>query len=319
MWSKQTEAHVILIELSDIRFINCLCCCVCPQYPYETLFRSQHYALLDNGCREYLFLSDFFMVAGNSALDLFNSIMGKTLSMFLVRKQCVFLWALQPDINTPYDSLQCCYCVCSVSTEEHVHVRVRLLRQHRHLPVHPHHPPVQSHHRQEDDPRPRQVSDPAAERKRIYSCHPPPLTVCVCVCVCVCVVCARRYWEAVLELLWPRFEMILEMNIHSIRNTDPQKLGLLDTRPHYVSLHTHTHTCAHTHTLHVFYSTEINVCVCWFQITRRYAEFSSAIVSINQTFPNERTHTLLGQLQVTHTHTHTHTDETTSCWICNKT
>ena len=33
------------------------------------------------------------------------------------------------------------------------------------------------------------------------------------------------------------------------------------------------------------------------QITRRYAEFSSAIVSINQTFPNERTHTLLAQLQ----------------------
>lgn len=54
------------------------------QYPYETLFRSQHYALLDNGCREFLFLSDFFMVVGNSALDLFNSIMGKTLSMFLV-------------------------------------------------------------------------------------------------------------------------------------------------------------------------------------------------------------------------------------------
>lgn len=38
--------------------------------------------------------------------------------------------------------------------------------------------------------------------------------------------------------------------------------------------------------------------VCWFQITRRYAEFSSAIVSINQTFPNERTNLLLGQLQV---------------------
>lgn len=56
-----------------------------PQYPFETLFRSQHFALLDNGCREYLFLSDFFMVAGNSALDLFNCIMGKTLGMFLVR------------------------------------------------------------------------------------------------------------------------------------------------------------------------------------------------------------------------------------------
>lgn len=57
------------------------------QYPYETLFRSQHYALLDNGCREFLFLSDFFMVVGNSALDLFNSIMGKTLSMFLVWRE----------------------------------------------------------------------------------------------------------------------------------------------------------------------------------------------------------------------------------------
>lgn len=52
---------------------------------------------------------------------------------------------------------------------------------------------------------------------------------CVCVTVFVC-----RYWEAVLEMLWPRFELILEMNIHSIRNTDPQKLGVLDTRPHYV-------------------------------------------------------------------------------------
>ncbi|XP_035772027.1 vacuolar protein sorting-associated protein 52 homolog [Neolamprologus brichardi] len=75
------------------------------RYPYETLFRSQHYALLDNGCREYLFLSDFFMVAGNSALDLFNSIMGKTLSMFLVRTSCqsgrlsspaeTFVWSIQ--------------------------------------------------------------------------------------------------------------------------------------------------------------------------------------------------------------------------------
>lgn len=35
-------------------------------------------------------------------------------------------------------------------------------------------------------------------------------------------------------MLWPRFELILEMNIHSIRTTDPQKLGVLDTRPHYV-------------------------------------------------------------------------------------
>ena len=54
------------------------------QYPFECLFRSQHYALLDNGCREYLFVSDFFMVTGSSAQDLFNLIFGKTLTMFMV-------------------------------------------------------------------------------------------------------------------------------------------------------------------------------------------------------------------------------------------
>ncbi|XP_034456481.1 vacuolar protein sorting-associated protein 52 homolog isoform X3 [Hippoglossus hippoglossus] len=167
------------------------------RYPYETLFRSQHYALLDNGCREFLFLSDFFMVTGNSALDLFNSIMGKTLSMFLK--------SMSTYVSDCYDSIAIFLCI-------HIILRFRAITAKRGIPA------------------------------------------------------LDKYWEAVLELLWPRFELILEMNIHSIRNTDPQKLGVLDTRPHY--------------------------------ITRRYAEFSSAIVSINQTFPNERTHTLLGQLQV---------------------
>lgn len=167
------------------------------RYPYETLFRSQHYALLDNGCREYLFLSDFFMVAGNSALDLFNSIMGKTLSMFLK--------SMSTYVSDCYDSIAVFLCI-------HIILRFRAITAKRNIPA------------------------------------------------------LDKYWEAVLELLWPRFELILEMNISSIRNTDPQKLGVLDTRPHY--------------------------------ITRRYAEFSSAIVSINQTFPNERTNALLGQLQI---------------------
>ncbi|XP_013879387.1 vacuolar protein sorting-associated protein 52 homolog isoform X2 [Austrofundulus limnaeus] len=166
------------------------------RYPYETLFRSQHYALLDNGCREFLFLSDFFMVIGNSALDLFNSIMGKTLSMFLK--------SMSTYVSDCYDSIAIFLCI-------HIILRFRAITAKRNIPA------------------------------------------------------LDKYWEAVLELLWPRFELILEMNIQSIRNTDPQKLGVLDTRPHY--------------------------------ITRRYAEFSSAIVSINQTFPNERTNALLGQLQ----------------------
>uniref|UniRef100_A0A146XWE8 Vacuolar protein sorting-associated protein 52 homolog n=1 Tax=Fundulus heteroclitus TaxID=8078 RepID=A0A146XWE8_FUNHE len=167
------------------------------RYPYETLFRSQHYALLDNGCREYLFLCDFFMVTGNSALDLFNCIMGKTLSMFLK--------SMSTYVSDCYDSIAIFLCI-------HIILRFRAITAKRTIPA------------------------------------------------------LDKYWEAVLELLWPRFELLLEMNIQSIRNTDPQKLGVLDTRPHY--------------------------------ITRRYAEFSSAIVSINQTFPNERTNTLLGQLQV---------------------
>ena len=35
-----------------------------------------------------------------------------------------------------------------------------------------------------------------------------------------------------------------------------------------------------------------------FQITRRYAEFSAAIVGINQSYPNERAERVLGQLQM---------------------
>lgn len=59
------------------------------QYTFESLFRSQQYALVDNACREYLFITEFFIVSGNNALDLFNAIMGKTLNMFLVSWSCL--------------------------------------------------------------------------------------------------------------------------------------------------------------------------------------------------------------------------------------
>ncbi|TRZ06501.1 hypothetical protein HGM15179_020606 [Zosterops borbonicus] len=52
------------------------------QYPFESLFRSQHYALLDTSCREFSFLTEFFLVTGAAAQELFNSVMGKTLTMF---------------------------------------------------------------------------------------------------------------------------------------------------------------------------------------------------------------------------------------------
>ncbi|KAL0622672.1 Vacuolar protein sorting-associated protein 52-like protein [Plecturocebus cupreus] len=167
------------------------------RYPFEALFRSQHYALLDNSCREYLFICEFFVVSGPAAHDLFHAVMGRTLSMTLKH--------LESYLTDCYDAIAVFLCI-------HIVLRFRNIAAKRDVPA------------------------------------------------------LDRYWEQVLALLWPRFELILEMNVQSVRSTDPQRLGGLDTRPHY--------------------------------ITRRYAEFSSALVSINQTIPNERTMQLLGQLQV---------------------
>lgn len=55
-------------------------------YPYEALFRSEQYALVDNACREYLFCTEFFMVRGAQAQDLFNQITGKTMTLIMVRR-----------------------------------------------------------------------------------------------------------------------------------------------------------------------------------------------------------------------------------------
>ncbi|EFB14053.1 hypothetical protein PANDA_002276, partial [Ailuropoda melanoleuca] len=167
------------------------------RYPFEALFRSQHYALLDNSCREYLFICEFFVVSGSAAHDLFHAVMGRTLGMTLKH--------LESYLTDCYDAIAVFLCI-------HIVLRFRNIAAKRDVPA------------------------------------------------------LDRYWEQVLALLWPRFELILEMNVQSVRSTDPQRLGGLDTRPHY--------------------------------ITRRYAEFSSALVSINQTIPNERTMQLLGQLQV---------------------
>lgn len=60
-----------------------------PQYAFEVLFRSQQYALMDNGCREYIFLTEFFMVRDSDALKLFMMVMGKTLQHVQVRCFCV--------------------------------------------------------------------------------------------------------------------------------------------------------------------------------------------------------------------------------------
>ena len=54
------------------------------QFSYEQLFRSLQFTLLDNACREYLFISEFFMLSGASAAEMFNFILGKTLDILLV-------------------------------------------------------------------------------------------------------------------------------------------------------------------------------------------------------------------------------------------
>lgn len=172
------------------------------------------------------------MVAGNSALDLFNSIMGKTLSMFLVqswekchsltnsrsrlRMKCVCLsvcrriWPRTCQIVTT--ASQCFSAFTSSCASEQSQPRETFLRS---------------------------TSQCLCVYKDvIYSAFTPSQPNIICVRACVCC----RYWEAVLEMLWPRFELILEMNIQSIRNTDPQKLGVLDTRPHYVWTRTHHQT-----------------------------------------------------------------------------
>ncbi|KAG9510079.1 Vacuolar protein sorting-associated protein 52-like protein [Fragariocoptes setiger] len=51
------------------------------KYPSECLFRSIQYAIVDNACREYQFLCEFFMVSDGQAADLFHSVFGKTLAI----------------------------------------------------------------------------------------------------------------------------------------------------------------------------------------------------------------------------------------------
>ncbi|CAH2066892.1 unnamed protein product, partial [Iphiclides podalirius] len=53
------------------------------KYPYEALFRSLQYALVDNSCREYLFTTEFFHVKATHAQELFDRILGKTLSLLV--------------------------------------------------------------------------------------------------------------------------------------------------------------------------------------------------------------------------------------------
>lgn len=73
------------------------------------------------------------------------------------------------------------------------------------------------------------------------------------------------YWDNIVKCLYPRFEKLMRLHIASVKGCDSDKLNGIDTMPH--------------------------------SITRRYAEFASAISSINDTFPDERVNLMLIDLQ----------------------
>lgn len=74
-----------------------------------------------------------------------------------------------------------------------------------------------------------------------------------------------QYWDSIITCLYPRFDKIFRMHIDSVKNYDPSKVGTVDTLPHFV--------------------------------TRRYAEYASALMTVNETYPDERVTYLLNELQ----------------------
>lgn len=166
------------------------------KYPFEFLFRSQQYALMDNGCREYIFLTEFFMVRDADAMKLFMSVMGKTLQN--VQKEVCGV------VMGCYDSIALYLCV-------HLIYQYRLLCHKRAVPA------------------------------------------------------LDNHWEQLIQMIWPRFEYVVKLNIGSIQEVDPAKMTSLDQRPHYIS--------------------------------RRYAEFSGAVMVLHDKFPCEGVDGLMLQLQ----------------------
>jgi len=90
------------------------------RYPFEALFRSEQYALVDNSCREYLFLVEFFMVQGKQAFSLFNQILGETLNL-LVKN-------LEKFVQDCYDAIALFLCV-------HLILRYQLMCHKRAVPA----------------------------------------------------------------------------------------------------------------------------------------------------------------------------------------
>lgn len=83
-----------------------------------------------------------------------------------------------------------------------------------------------------------------------------------------------RYWDTVLEMSWPRFTYVVELNVDSVRNTDPQKLGVIDIRPHYVS----TDSFLYSILMHLLLDKD--ACQTWFVFLKSIASIALRVVRI---------------------------------------
>ncbi len=166
--------------------------------PYEKLFRSEQFALAENACREYVFITEFFMAQGNAAHDIFFQIMDKSLG--LLQK------SIEDYMTGSYDCIALFLCA-------HLTSRLKMM------------------------------------------CHDKGVMV------------MDRYWTSLDGLIWPRLQKIVKMNADSVRDCDPQKMKMVDLRPHFV--------------------------------IRRFAELNAAFVGVNEhcsEADGERFHNLLNEL-----------------------
>ncbi|KAF6208659.1 hypothetical protein GE061_017117 [Apolygus lucorum] len=73
------------------------------RFSYEALFRTEQYALVDNACREFIFITEFFGFKAKIALDVFSQIWGRTLT--LIVKNLVLY------VATSFDTISLYLCV----------------------------------------------------------------------------------------------------------------------------------------------------------------------------------------------------------------
>eukprot|EP00038_Savillea_parva_P020732 m.32256 g.32256 ORF g.32256 m.32256 type:complete len:710 (+) comp4878_c0_seq1:290-2419(+) len=78
------------------------------RYPYEKLFRSLMFALMDTSSREFLFSVDFFKIKEEAALKFFHEVMGRSLSLVLKHEEA--------RVATTFDSIGLVLC-CRILSE----------------------------------------------------------------------------------------------------------------------------------------------------------------------------------------------------------